>query len=174
MLPHIPPYRVSVNPEVLCSWFRTHSNHCSVIQKCCADCDATIKINTLMVSFCFESWIYYEWDPEKQTHAWFPPDVLGGSRSWDGNNATAIIKRNGKFSACHIFPRHIHQRAACKGLDTIYDTYPRIWRGVIWTFTEAQILPFVICWQLINSHSSHDIPHTHSTVFLSVSAALKH
>lgn len=35
MLPHIPVYRVSGNPEVLWSWFRTPSIHHSVIQKCC-------------------------------------------------------------------------------------------------------------------------------------------
>lgn len=76
------------------SCFQTHFTRRNVTRKRSADEDVTAKINTLMVPFCFEIWIYYKWVPDKQTHGWLPPsDVLGGSRSLHRNNATANHQR---------------------------------------------------------------------------------
>lgn len=111
-------YQVSLNTRAFfffLSWLQTHFSHSNKIHERCTDWDIMTKINTLMVSFCFEMRSYYKWAPDKQTHAWLPPDVLRGLQSLDRNNATGIIKGNNKSSACHVpSPYPLAWKSCCK------------------------------------------------------------
>lgn len=67
------------------------------------DEDVTAKINTLMVPFCFEIWIYYKWVPDKQTHGWLPPQTSSEARgAYTETMPQQIIKGNSKSYACHV------------------------------------------------------------------------
>lgn len=134
MLIHIPLYQMSLNPKAFFRSFIFQSQfpQCNIIYKCCPDLHVMIKINTLMVCFCFEIWIYYKWTPDKQTHAWPPLNVLRGLQSLDRNNTTVIMKENSKSSACHVLFPYPSAWKDCFRMGGEKYTYPWIWHGIIY------------------------------------------
>lgn len=176
MLSHIPQYQVSLNPKVSfpLSCFEAHPN---IIHKRWTDKDVMIKINTLMLCFCFEIWIYYKWAPDKQTHGWLPPDVLRGLQSLHRNNATAVMKGNGKSSACHVLSPCPSAWKSCFRRAGQNIHIPGFDMEIIWTQAGPQIHPFLILRRLVNSglltwHTSHPLESFSASFLLCLKSLL--